>query len=151
MSELTNAEKLEKAHAMVSALCKRRGDPDAREWLMSIPARPNYDPDLVIGEGLRVGDRLLTENESLTNQLATATERIVELEATLDGDPHQTATPEQRQMWRRSAVRYADKVEAQLATAKKALEYIKLHAGPDFIDEPHLEAVATKALEDISV
>jgi hypothetical protein len=36
------------AHAMISDLCHRR-----REWVMSIPAREDYDPDLVIGGALR--------------------------------------------------------------------------------------------------
>lgn len=36
------------AQQMVSDLCNGR-----REWLMSIPARPDYDPDLVISSALR--------------------------------------------------------------------------------------------------
>jgi hypothetical protein len=38
---------------MVSALCDGK-----RDWIMSIPARPDHDPDLVIGEALRVADDL---------------------------------------------------------------------------------------------
>ena len=38
------------AQSMVSMLCHR-----SRRWVMSIPAQPNQDPDLVIGRGLRVG------------------------------------------------------------------------------------------------
>lgn len=43
------------------------------------------------------------------------------LEATLDGDPHMTATPDQRRMWRASAVRYADQLEAENAALKDSL------------------------------
>ncbi len=41
-------EKIEAAQKMVSDLCHQR-----RRWIMSIPARPDYDPDLVIGGALR--------------------------------------------------------------------------------------------------
>lgn len=40
-------ERYEKAYAMVNALCQRE-----REWIMSIPARRDYDPDLVIAASL---------------------------------------------------------------------------------------------------
>ena len=43
---------IEKAFDMVSALCRPRYTAGAREWMMSIPARPDYDPDLVIGDAL---------------------------------------------------------------------------------------------------
>jgi len=54
----TNAEmeweqKIEAAYEMVFALCQPRGTSGAREWMMSIPARPDYDPDMVIAAGLR--------------------------------------------------------------------------------------------------
>jgi hypothetical protein len=68
---------LEAAHEMVSALCKRRGAEGAREWIMSIPARPRYDPDLVIGAGLRAGDAALREVTALRA-------RVAELEAERD-------------------------------------------------------------------
>ena len=45
---------LNAAQKMVSDLCHGK-----REWIMSIPARPDYDPDLVIGKALRDGQRLL--------------------------------------------------------------------------------------------
>ena len=38
------------------------------------------------------------------------------------GDPHQTATSEQRRAWRASAVRYADRVEAENEHLRAALE-----------------------------
>lgn len=53
------------AHKMVSALCKPRGSAGAREWLMSIPARPDYDPDIVIDRSLRDIHALLAEVEEL--------------------------------------------------------------------------------------
>lgn len=40
--------KLEAAHRMVVDLSKGR-----RDWTMSIPARPDHDPDLIIGAALR--------------------------------------------------------------------------------------------------
>jgi hypothetical protein len=40
---------------------------------------------------------------------------IARLTATLDGDPHQTATPEQRRAWRSSAIKYADRLETEVA------------------------------------
>lgn len=40
--------KLEKAHTVVVELCQQK-----RQWIMSIPARPNDDPDLIIGEAIR--------------------------------------------------------------------------------------------------
>lgn len=47
------------AHEMVVALCKPRGSEGSREWIMSIPARDDYDPDLVIGAALRDAQLLL--------------------------------------------------------------------------------------------
>ncbi len=49
MTELTNAEVLAEAKQLLRDLCKMRGDPGAREWIMSIPARPN-DPDLIFAQ-----------------------------------------------------------------------------------------------------
>lgn len=46
-------------------------------------------------------------------------EEVRRLQATLDGDPHQIATPEQRREWRLSAIRYADKVEAERDTLRE--------------------------------
>ena len=43
----TAEEKIVSALRMVSDLCDKR-----REWTMSIPARPDYDPDLVIADAL---------------------------------------------------------------------------------------------------
>lgn len=40
--------KIDKAHKVVCDLCSGK-----RKWIMSIPAQPNDDPDLIIGESLR--------------------------------------------------------------------------------------------------
>jgi hypothetical protein len=45
---------IDAAHKMVSDLCHRK-----REWIMSIPARFDYDPDLIIGQALRDADKML--------------------------------------------------------------------------------------------
>ena len=49
-------EGIEKAQRMVSELCAGR-----RTWIMSIPARPDYDPDLVIGQALHDARTLIEE------------------------------------------------------------------------------------------
>lgn len=51
------------AQAMIVALCKPRGSEGSREWVMSIPAREDRDPDLVIGNALRA---MRTEIERLS-------------------------------------------------------------------------------------
>ena len=53
------------ANLMVSALCKPKGTVGARDWVMSIPARPTYDPDLVIGDSLSDIPKLIQEVERL--------------------------------------------------------------------------------------
>jgi len=42
----------EEACQMIADLCKPRTHPEHRDWTMSIPARPDYDPDLVIRDSL---------------------------------------------------------------------------------------------------
>jgi hypothetical protein len=56
--------KVEAAWAMIRALC--HGD---RKWIMSIPARRDHDPDLVISDALAA---LLAENARLEAALAEA-------------------------------------------------------------------------------
>ena len=52
---LTRLEERNKAaREMVSALCQQK-----RRWIMSIPARPDYDPDLVIAAALADNDALI--------------------------------------------------------------------------------------------
>lgn len=50
---------IEKAMDMVSALCRPRGSEGSREWIMSIPAQADHDPDMVIGAALREAKRAL--------------------------------------------------------------------------------------------
>ena len=64
-------EREQKATEMISSLCKPRGMEGTREWIMSIPARPDYDPDLIIG-------RSLTDILALTNALREACELLEE-------------------------------------------------------------------------
>ena len=58
-------KRLSRAHAMVSRLCKGEA-----KWTMSVPARPDEDPDLVIDQGLRAGDELLAEMKRLKLEMA---------------------------------------------------------------------------------
>lgn len=43
----------EKACTMITALCVPKGSKGSREWIMSIPAEPDYDPDIVICDSLK--------------------------------------------------------------------------------------------------
>lgn len=64
---------LEAAHKMVSALC--HGE---RRWIMSVPAQPDYDPDLVIGQALGDADKilqLLVESNELLRSAHSIAER----------------------------------------------------------------------------
>ncbi len=51
--------RLDKARAELSALCK------GKRFVMSIPAQPDYDSDLIIGAALRDLARLIKEVEEL--------------------------------------------------------------------------------------
>jgi hypothetical protein len=46
--------KVQAAREMIHNLCSPRFAAEHREWEMSIPARPDYDPDLVIADAIRV-------------------------------------------------------------------------------------------------
>lgn len=61
-------------------------------------------------------------SETACCECADKDRRIAELEAALDGDPSLTATPEERNTWTRSAIRYADKVERQRNKARARAE-----------------------------
>jgi len=82
MSEkMSREQRIDRAHKMVQALCRRRGSAGSREWIMSIPAQPDYDPDLVIGDGLMAG----SEAEAELAQANTTVEALrVELLLILD-------------------------------------------------------------------
>lgn len=49
---------------MVADLCKPKTHPEHRDWTMSIPARPDYDPDLVIRDSLDDIPKLLERLEA---------------------------------------------------------------------------------------
>lgn len=67
---------------------------------------------------IAIVDQLAADLAAAKKERDAAYRRVEQLSATLDGDPHMTATPEQRRAWRVSAVRYADKAEAELAAAR---------------------------------
>lgn len=71
MSDCRNPEKvlamIDRALAMVEALCRPRGTAGAREWEMSIPARADRDPDLVIADALFAARRVLLAQLSPTD------------------------------------------------------------------------------------
>ena len=50
------AGKIAAAKSIVHELCQRQ-----RSWTMSIPARPDYDPDLVIMDALEAAERELSD------------------------------------------------------------------------------------------
>lgn len=52
--------RIKAAQAMVADLCEGK-----REWIMSIPARPEHDPDLVIGEALREAEAFMVATDLL--------------------------------------------------------------------------------------
>lgn len=60
-------DQLEKAHKTVCDLCQQR-----IKWVMSIPGRPDVDPDLIIGGAIREAQVAITFLES---QLAATQER----------------------------------------------------------------------------
>lgn len=67
MTELE--QKVRAARDMISDLCRRRDEAGKREWIMSIPARPDHDPDLVIAAAL---DAQAAEIKALRDALAGA-------------------------------------------------------------------------------
>jgi len=73
--------KIDNAIKLVSDLCKPRGSAGAREWIMSIPARPDYDPDIVISDALYSAS---TEITRLTKQLAESQRQNAELRVGLE-------------------------------------------------------------------
>lgn len=53
------ATRLKAARKMIRDLCRRRDDPERRDWTLSIPAQPFYDPDIVISDSLNDIPRLV--------------------------------------------------------------------------------------------
>lgn len=64
------------AHEMIYALCQPRGSEGSRQWIMSIPAREDHDPDLVITSGLMAAEKqiatLTAERDRLAAENAAA-------------------------------------------------------------------------------
>ena len=58
---------IQKAYTMVSML--NNGE---RDWMMSIPARPDYDPDLVIGHALQLAKRAIDAQAATIATLTAA-------------------------------------------------------------------------------
>ena len=69
-------ERLEAACNMVADLCDGK-----RDWIMSIPARPDYDPDLVIGKSQGDLRALLDYVAELEGELAKHEEPLPDLDA----------------------------------------------------------------------
>jgi hypothetical protein len=90
---------IERAEEMVSALCKPRGTPGAREWIMLIPARPDHDPDLVIGEALAAAKKEIERLKEYANWPLTALACC--LVAWEDGKPLPAAVQELPKHWAR--------------------------------------------------
>lgn len=65
-------KRTEAAQKLIVALCKPDGAEGARRWIMSIPARVDYDPDLVIGDALRGSNELARVLEILLADLEQA-------------------------------------------------------------------------------
>src|SRR5690606_1647587 len=63
--------KIDRAYDVVSALCEGK-----REWFMSLPARPDHDPDLIIGEALLAASN---EISRLTRELQALRRIVVDL------------------------------------------------------------------------
>ena len=73
------AERAGKARKMVSDLCNQR-----EKWLMSIPARPDHDPDLIIASALDGIDELISivssKDKALAAMIGTHGEKCADLE-----------------------------------------------------------------------
>ena len=105
---------IRRAHDMVRDLCKRRDEPGAREWQMSIPARPDHDPDLVIGAALDAADDLASEVGRLRDALATVTRERDEARKALATEEHNHELTIAR---RDDAQSWADSLANQIAEA----------------------------------
>lgn len=46
------SQRLAASREIIRRLCLQRNDPEAREWMMSIPARTDHDPDLILEASL---------------------------------------------------------------------------------------------------
>lgn len=72
MSELPPADRIERAHAAVSRLCKGED-----RWRMSIPANRETDHDLLISDGLMAGTEALKRIAELEQLLEDALALVI--------------------------------------------------------------------------
>lgn len=72
-------EKVKAAHEMVSALCSHPDSNESRKWIMSIPARPDYDPDLVITSGLMAAEKQIAAVTAERDELKRRLDAVVEM------------------------------------------------------------------------
>ena len=91
-----------KAHSIVHELCD-----GTRRWTMSIPAREDYDPDLVISAALRDADDLLDQNAELQRQLEEARSKVWKEAIAV---VWASELPPEQEQWTRSAI--VDALEA---------------------------------------
>ena len=71
--------KVQAAREMIHNLCSPRFAAEHREWEMSIPARPDYDPDLVIADAIRVLEAQLIATRAELRDLKLAASLACEL------------------------------------------------------------------------
>lgn len=81
---------------MVTALCAPKYSEGSRAWIMSIPARPDYDPDLVIAAGLQAGRDALVLHSELIEALEKCMPFIDDSEDVYSLFPDSAATKECR-------------------------------------------------------
>ncbi len=93
-AEITAAhDRLRNANQIVSDLCKPRKHPERRDWVMSIPARRDHDPDLVIGDALLDAKRTLAALEiavAALEQYQTVDDALVKFTAGFAAKPDTT-------------------------------------------------------------
>jgi hypothetical protein len=74
------AEREKKAHRMIQSLCTPRGFEGHRDWIMSIPARLDDDPDLVIAASLGDIPYLLSLVKAQQEKIAELQKEIYDLQ-----------------------------------------------------------------------
>jgi hypothetical protein len=121
--------RLAKAKDMVACLCLPQSDARSRDWIMSIPARPDHDPDLVIAAALDDVAFLLGEVERLR---AAGLAAIESHRQTLDAYQDLCEERDRERERARQAERERDAFSEALSIA---LQYVPLQS-----DEPHRQA-----------
>ena len=77
---------IEDAMDMIHNLCKPKGSEGARNWTMSIPARRDYDPDLVISCGLMTAKREIERLEKQRDELLKTLRDIAKYPVDVGGE-----------------------------------------------------------------